>query len=160
MKKIVLLFFASISFSLPAQEKVTADSFNPTGKKKPGNYQALIFDPNGWTFVAEYFFDNKSIVTTPRGDSSKTETIFYAARNTSGNYTYTSIKGNKLIHHGDKRTTAKIIYIDEHLLILEQKAYRPGGIKRRKKNAFITEEQQYIKTRSRIIYKRWNRSTE
>ena len=151
MKKLCIVIFVAFSTSLFSQKTMSVESFYPTKFKKPANYQSLIFESNGWTFVAEYFLDNKSISTNPSGNSSTTNTIFYTSRNNPDNYVYTKVKGNKLIHYGDRRSIEKIVYIDEHTLIIENKTFRAGKIKQ---NSSGITEQLYVTTKARTIYKR------
>ena len=102
--------------------------------------------------MGEYFIDNNNINTKPLGDSSKTNKIFYSKENTANEGIYTKVRGRKLILYGDKRTKAKIIYIDEHKLIIEVKSFRAGKIKSRKSG--VIEEQTYLTTKLRTIYMR------
>lgn len=153
MKKVLVFSLLAISISLFGQKPINIESFYPDRNEKPANYESLIFDPNGWTYVAEYFLDNQSIITEPQVGNPP-HIVFYRNRNEPRNYGFTKVKGDKLIHYGDRRTIEKIVFIDEHTLIVESNTQRDDGFRKGKKGSVIISEQVFVPTKSRTIYKR------
>ena len=150
MRQLYIIVFFALSTRVFSQT-FTVDSFYPVQAQRPDNYESLFHSSGGWTCVAEYYFDNKSIKTKFLHDPGKT--TFYTKDNTPYKGVYFTVKGDKVIMHLDRRGSAKIIYIDEHTLILEQKTYRFEKIKEKKTRWGSTDEAMY-KTKARTIYKR------
>jgi len=153
MKIFLVAICASISISLLGQGPINVESFYPEETEMPANYQSIVFDPKGWTFVAEYYLDHRSIITEPKTGSPQ-NIIFYKTRNMPRNDAYSKVKGNRLIHYEDRRATDKIVYLNEHTLIVEGKTFRYDGVKSGNRGSAIIEEQIYVPTKSRTIYQR------
>lgn len=152
IKKFFLTLLIFVTFQLFSQTKVTVDNFFPSSKTKPNNYKTIIFDSTGWTFVATFYFDNKTVSTSPKDIGKHPTLTFNEIKNSGSKMGGSKVKRNKIINYGDGKSTFKIIHVDEHTLILEEKVFKKG--KGKKGKGIIISEQTYIKTKARIIYRR------
>jgi hypothetical protein len=110
LNRLLIFTILLTSFRLSCQTTLTKDSFFLTQKNFPKDYETII-SSSKWKLLGTCDNKHKKILIP---DSSNYENINLFD---DGKY-YRKIKGNKIVSNSDFGTI-KIVYVDQHTLILE-----------------------------------------